>query len=606
MQSVGGYFRSWFGRFERLTLRRPDPWLGVPAGALLVLGLLMVLNTTYFLGQEKTGDGFHFFKLQLAHILAGLAVCVLLSQFSLAGLRRMAIPLAVVAVVMLLMVWVPGLGVVRGGARRWVHVGPVLFEPSELAKLSLVFFLAKFLAKRQDALRTFATGPLPAFILVAPITLLTIRQPDFGATVMVVLILFAMLYAAGTRARHLALPGGVALVILALQAVAKPYRLRRFAGFLDPWRTARGAGFQLIQSFIALGAGGGWGQGLGVGRQKMFYLPQAHTDFVFAVVTEEFGLIGAFFVLDPVRRDPLARDVDRARGTRSVREPARHRPDDAAHAAGAHQHGGGDRAGADQGSAAALSQLRRNLDDNYAGGAGRAVGPFATPGGAMKVIIAGGGTGGHLFPAVAVGAEIRRQSPASAVLYVGATNGLEARWLPAQGLPHELLRVRGWTGKDPLTRLRAVGEFAAAVRRARTVIRDFGANLVVGAGGYASAPVALAAILMRIPLILLEQNVRPGISNRILWRLARKVCVGFPDSAAAFAPAKVVVTGNPVRYELPVRPVPDPSGPLQILVLGGSSGAHRLNIRCPESFQNLGKKCYKIDPIRRARPTWGW
>ncbi len=297
MRSVGEYFRSWFGRFERLTLRRPDPWLGVPAGALLVLGLLMVLNTTYFLGQEKTGDGFHFFKLQLAHILAGLAVCVLLSQFSLAGLRRMALPLAMVAVAMLLMVWVPGLGVVRGGARRWVHVGPVLLEPSELAKLSLVFFLAKFLAKRQDALRTFARGPLPAFILVAPVTLLTIWQPDFGATVMVVLILFAMLFAAGARARHLAAPGGLALAILAVQAVAKPYRLRRFAGFLDPWRTARGAGFQLIQSFIALGAGGGWGQGLGVGRQKMFYLPQAHTDFVFAVVTEDFGLIGAFFVL---------------------------------------------------------------------------------------------------------------------------------------------------------------------------------------------------------------------------------------------------------------------------------------------------------------------
>ena len=296
MQSVGAYFRSWFGRFERLTLRRPDPWLGVPAGALLVLGLLMVLNTTYFLGQEKTGDGFHFFKLQLAHIAVGLGVCVLLSQFSLAGLRRLAAPLALVAVVMLLMVWFPGLGVVRGGARLWVRLGPILLEPSELAKLSLVFFLAKFLAKRQEALRTFKGGPLPAFALVAPVALLTLKQPDFGATVMVALLLFAMLFAAGARAKHLAIPSGAALAILSLQAVAKPYRLRRFAGFLDPWRTARGAGFQLIQSFIALGAGGGWGQGLGVGRQKMFYLPQAHTDFVFAVITEDFGLLGALIV----------------------------------------------------------------------------------------------------------------------------------------------------------------------------------------------------------------------------------------------------------------------------------------------------------------------
>jgi cell division protein FtsW len=114
---------------------------------------------------------------------------------------------------------------------------------------------------------------------------------------MIVALLFVMLFAAGARGKHLAWPGGVALGILVLQAIARPYRLRRFAGFLDPWRTARGAGFQLIQSYIAVGAGGGWGQGLGLGRQKMFYLPQAHTDFVFAVITEEFGIAGAIAVL---------------------------------------------------------------------------------------------------------------------------------------------------------------------------------------------------------------------------------------------------------------------------------------------------------------------
>jgi cell division protein FtsW len=297
MRSVAGYFKSWFGRFERLTLRPPDPWLTAPAGALLVLGLWMVLDTTYFLGQEKSGDGFHFLKMQLTHIGAGLCICLLLSQFSLAGLRRLALPLAVGTLVLLVLVWVPGLGVTRGGARRWVHLGPLLLEPSELAKLSLVFVLAKFLARRQETLRDFARGPLPAFLLAAPLTLLTIIQPDFGATVMLVLLVLAMLFAAGVRGRHLALPGGAALLVLAVQAVAQPYRQRRFVGFLDPWRTARGAGFQLIQSFIALGAGGGWGQGLGVGRQKMFYLPQAHTDFIFAVITEDFGLLGAFLVL---------------------------------------------------------------------------------------------------------------------------------------------------------------------------------------------------------------------------------------------------------------------------------------------------------------------
>jgi cell division protein FtsW len=297
MRSAGEYFRSWFGRFEAVARPQLDPWLYVPAGALAVLGLLMVLNTTYFLGIEKTGDAFHYFKLQLVHIAAGLAVLALLSQLSLRGLRRLVMPLMAVALVMLVALWIPGLGVVRGGARRWLRVGPLLAEPSELAKFAVVFFLADFLSRRQDRLGKFVDGPLPVFVIVGPLALLILKQPDFGNTVIIVTLLFAMLFAAGARLKHLAGAGGGALLVLALQAVAKPYRMRRLSAFLNPWNTARGAGFQLIQSFIALGAGGGWGVGLGAGRQKMFYLPQAHTDFVFAVVGEEFGYLGAVAVL---------------------------------------------------------------------------------------------------------------------------------------------------------------------------------------------------------------------------------------------------------------------------------------------------------------------
>jgi cell division protein FtsW len=176
-------------------------------------------------------------------------------------------------------------------------MGPFLAEPCELLKTALVFFLAEFLTRRQPLVREFKKGVVPVLLIIAPVALLVLKQPDFGTTVMIVLLTFVMLYAAGARALHLAGAGGAALAILAIQAVAKPYRMRRFAAFLNPWGTARGAGFQLIQSFIALGEGGGWGQGLGAGRQKMFYLPQAHTDFVFAVVAEDFGIIGAIAVL---------------------------------------------------------------------------------------------------------------------------------------------------------------------------------------------------------------------------------------------------------------------------------------------------------------------
>jgi UDP-N-acetylglucosamine--N-acetylmuramyl-(pentapeptide) pyrophosphoryl-undecaprenol N-acetylglucosamine transferase len=221
----------------------------------------------------------------------------------------------------------------------------------------------------------------------------------------------------------------------------------------------------------------------------------------------------------------------------------------------------------------------------------------------MKVIIAGGGTGGHLFPAVAVGEAILRLHPASEVLYVGASDGLEARWLPRHGLPHELLRVRGWTGKGPLTRLRALGEFCAAITRARRLIRLRGADLVVGAGGYASAPVAVAALLGGVPLVLLEQNTKPGLANRLLWRFARKICVGFAESARGITPVKVAVTGNPVRFAMPSTAASQGCRPLQILVLGGSSGAHRLNLGVLNAFTISTKSVINFSLVHQTGET---
>jgi len=261
------------------------------------LGCLMVLNTTYFMSQEKTGDAFHFFKLHLLHLAVGMLMLMALSQFSLRGLRRLVIPLAVISVAMLLALHVPHLGITRGGARRWLRLGPYVCEPVEFAKLAVVFFLAEFLSKREDRMRLLKQGPIPAFVFVAPVALLTLTQPDLGNTVMIALVLFVMLYAAGAQVTHLGVAGVGGICILVLQTMAKSYRMRRMTAFLHPWETARGAGFQLIQSFIALGAGGGWGVGLGEGRQKMFFLPEAHTDFIFAVVGEEFGIIGGVIVV---------------------------------------------------------------------------------------------------------------------------------------------------------------------------------------------------------------------------------------------------------------------------------------------------------------------
>jgi UDP-N-acetylglucosamine--N-acetylmuramyl-(pentapeptide) pyrophosphoryl-undecaprenol N-acetylglucosamine transferase len=217
----------------------------------------------------------------------------------------------------------------------------------------------------------------------------------------------------------------------------------------------------------------------------------------------------------------------------------------------------------------------------------------------MKVIIAGGGTGGHLFPAVAVGEAMMRERPGTEVLFVGTTAGLEARWMPRSGLRYELFEVHGLRGHNLVERFRAIGEFVAALRRARGLLRFFGADLVVGAGGYASAPMAMAAIMARTPLVLMEENTRPGLSNRMLWRFARKVCVGFDEAAPFFNSPKVVISGNPVRFNIEPSPL-RLHEPLQILVLGGSTGAHRLNEGVINALRNLRETVIKFALVHQT------
>ncbi|MGH7906725.1 MAG: undecaprenyldiphospho-muramoylpentapeptide beta-N-acetylglucosaminyltransferase [Candidatus Binataceae bacterium] len=219
----------------------------------------------------------------------------------------------------------------------------------------------------------------------------------------------------------------------------------------------------------------------------------------------------------------------------------------------------------------------------------------------MRVIIAGGGTGGHLFPAVAVGEALRRERPRIELLFVGSTAGLEARWMPQSGLRHELFQVHGLRGHTTGERLRAVAEFARAIAQALRLTRQFGPDVVLSAGGYASVPMAVAAIVMRKPLVLMEQNTRPGLANRMLWRFAKTICVGFDETAAFFTAAKTRVTGNPLRASFANSVSAErTSADIQILVLGGSSGAHRLNLAVLDAFKKMAKDVIKVEVIHQT------
>jgi UDP-N-acetylglucosamine--N-acetylmuramyl-(pentapeptide) pyrophosphoryl-undecaprenol N-acetylglucosamine transferase len=218
----------------------------------------------------------------------------------------------------------------------------------------------------------------------------------------------------------------------------------------------------------------------------------------------------------------------------------------------------------------------------------------------MKVIIAGGGTGGHLFPAVALGEEMIRERPEIDVLFVGTSAGLEAKWLPKSGYKYELFDMHGIRGHSAVERARASVEFVRAVALAIELVRRFRPRIIVSAGGYASASMGAAAILTRTPLVLMEQNTRPGLVNRTLSRFANKICVGFSDSVYYFSRSKVAVTGNPTRFKYRPDRLPLKDRQLQILVLGGSSGAHRLNIGVVGAFKIYGKSVINLHVLHQT------
>ena len=274
-----------------------DPWLILAVAALVGLGLIMVFNVSYFHGQERFGDALVFFRKQLLGIGLGVVALGLASRVPADIYRRAAYPLLAIALVALVLVLIPGIGSVRGGARRWMVIGPLSLQPTEFAKIAIVLYLAHSLTRKGERVESFKIGVLPHALVVGLMAGLAVLEPDFGTLVLAAGLLIAMLYVGGVRIRHLGFLAFTAVPALGLIALHKPHVLERIFGFLNPDVDPLGVNFQLQQSFIAFGSGGLWGVGLGESRQKMFYLPEAHTDFIFSVVGEELGLLGALLVL---------------------------------------------------------------------------------------------------------------------------------------------------------------------------------------------------------------------------------------------------------------------------------------------------------------------
>ncbi len=280
----------------RLKKGPPDFALFIITLILISLGLVMVFSSSAVTANVKYGDAYYFFKKQLLWALIGIIAMIVVMKLNYNKLKALAIPLMIFTIICLILVLTP-LGSSAKGATRWLGLGPIAFTPSELAKLAIVLFLAKVMEINIDKMKYFTAGVLPYLLLLAVICGLIIPQPDLGTAFLISATVFFMLIAAGARISHLSILGLAGLSALVGLIIAAPYRLIRLVAFANPWKYPSDEGFQTIQSLYALGSGGLFGMGLGRSRQKFFYLPEQHTDFIFAIIGEELGFIGAIFLI---------------------------------------------------------------------------------------------------------------------------------------------------------------------------------------------------------------------------------------------------------------------------------------------------------------------
>jgi cell division protein FtsW len=287
------YARS-TGRPRRLVL---DPWVIGPVAALLLVGLVMVASASIGVSDRDLGTPFHYFQRQLAFVCLGLVAAAGAVSIPTALWDKYSKVLMGVAFLLLLFVLVPGIGHEVNGSRRWVRLGFMNFQVSELARVLLLSYVASYAVRRADELRADFKGFIKPVAVLVGAAVLLLLEPDFGAATVLMATGLAVLFLAGVRIRHLLVPLVLGVAAMTALAVTSSYRLRRLTSFRNPWADAFDSGFQLTQSLIAIGRGEWLGVGLGSSVQKLFYLPEAHTDFVFAVLAEEFGLMGVVVVL---------------------------------------------------------------------------------------------------------------------------------------------------------------------------------------------------------------------------------------------------------------------------------------------------------------------
>jgi cell division protein FtsW len=274
----------------------PDRLFCAMVVLLCAIGLVMVFSSGAALGAKRYGDWTYFLKREVVYLSAGLVAFVFATRIDYGAYRKWSYPLLFVSVALLAALFFVGTRV--NGSVRWFRLGPLSFQPSELAKFALVLYLSLLLSRNAERVKAFSMGFLPPLLMTGVVVGLVVIQPDLGAAVIIGLSALALLFISGTRTSYIALVVLVAApVVWKVLIMGKAWRVKRLLAFLEPWAHCQGAGYQLCESLISVGLGGVWGEGLGQSRQKLGYLPEAHTDFILAIISEELGLVGVTFLI---------------------------------------------------------------------------------------------------------------------------------------------------------------------------------------------------------------------------------------------------------------------------------------------------------------------
>jgi len=273
-----------------------DLLLMLMAIALTCFGVVMVYSSSNIMAAKRFHDGFFFLKRQGLFAIIGFAFMLGVMHMEYRFWKKMAVPALLLCLVLLVMVLIPGIGGKAGGSSRWIKLPGFNLQPSEMAKLALIMYMAYSLDKKQDKVKSFAVGIVPHMIILAILIGCLALQPDLGGALTLVAVAMTMLFAAGTRLSHI-----FSMILLAtpllMYKLSRGYHKGRMEAWTNPWSDPEGKGFQIIQSWLALGTGGVFGQGLGEGKQKLFYLPEAHTDFILSVIGEELGFLGVIVII---------------------------------------------------------------------------------------------------------------------------------------------------------------------------------------------------------------------------------------------------------------------------------------------------------------------